>query len=491
MQANTGLFQYQVLSTLYSVLSTQDSGLRTQDSGLKTRDSRLAMFGELQDKLDGFFQQIKGRGRLNEEDVKAALREVRRILLEADVNFKVAKTFLKRVEDRAVGQEVTKSVTPGQQVIKIIHDELIHLLGQTFDPLRRSKDSPTVIMMVGLQGSGKTTTSGKLGKYLVKRGMRPMLAACDLQRPAAVDQLELVGELAELPVYAQREHKNPVETAVEARDDARQKGRDTLIVDTAGRLHIDDTLMDELREIKTRLRPAEILFVADGMTGQDAVNSAKAFSDQLGISGVILTKLDGDARGGAALSIREVTGVPLRFAGVGEKLEEFEEFHPTRMANRILGFGDVVSLVERAQETVDEEEALKLAEKLQKEQFDLDDFLKQLRMIKKMGPLEGLLKMIPGATKAMKDIEIDGSELGHTEAIILSMTPEERHKPRIIRGSRRKRIAKGSGMRVQDVNRLLNQFETMRKMMKKMGGGKRMMGLPKGFNPKNRPFPSN
>jgi signal recognition particle subunit SRP54 len=447
------------------------------------------VFGELQDKLDGFFQKIKGRGRLNEEDVKAALREVRRILLEADVNFKVAKTFLKRVEERAIGQEVTKSVTPGQQVVKIIHDELVHLLGQTFDPLRRSKNSPTVIMMVGLQGSGKTTSSGKLGKYLTKRGMRPMLAACDLQRPAAIDQLELVGEQVNVPVYAQREHKNPVETAVAARDAARNAGRDTLIVDTAGRLHIDDALMDELREIKSQLRPAEILFVADGMTGQDAVNSAKAFADQLGVSGVILTKLDGDARGGAALSIREVTGVPLRFAGIGEKLEDFEEFHPSRMADRILGFGDVVSLVEKAQEFVDEEEALKLAEKLQKQQFDLEDFLKQLRQIKMMGPLEGLLKMIPGAGKALKDVNIDPNDLKRTEAIILSMTPEERHKPGIIRGSRRKRIAAGSGTRVQDVNRLLNQFEQMRKMMKKMGGMKKMKGMPKGVLPKNLPFP--
>jgi signal recognition particle subunit SRP54 len=447
------------------------------------------MFGELQEKLDGLFVKIKGRGRLNEEDVKAALREVRRILLEADVNFKVAKSFLKKVEERAVGQEVTKSVTPGQQVVKIIHDELVHLLGQTFEPLRRSKDSPTVIMMVGLQGSGKTTSSGKLGKYLTKRGLRPMLAACDLQRPAAIDQLEVVGSQVDLPVYAQREHKNPVDTAVAARDDARNKGRDTLIVDTAGRLHIDETLMDELREIKSRLRPSEILFVADGMTGQDAVNSAKAFADQLGVSGVILTKLDGDARGGAALSIREVTGVPLRFAGVGEKLEEFEEFHPSRMANRILGFGDVVSLVERAQETVDEKEALELAERLQKQQFDLEDFLKQLRQIKKMGPLEGLLKMIPGAGKALKDVNIDPNDMKRTEAIILSMTPEERQKPKIIRGSRRKRIAAGSGTRVQDVNRLLNQFEQMRKMMKKMGGMKKMRGIPKGMIPKNLPFP--
>ncbi|MCB2210686.1 signal recognition particle protein [bacterium] len=447
------------------------------------------MFGELQDKLDGFFQTIKGRGRLNEEDVQAALREVRRILLEADVNFKVAKSFLKKVEERAVGQEVTKSVTPGQQVIKIIHDELVHLLGQTFEPLRRSKDTPTVVMMVGLQGSGKTTSSGKLGMYMTKRGLRPMLAACDLQRPAAVDQLERVGEQVNVPVHAQREHKDPVKTAMAARDEARQKGRDTLIVDTAGRLHIDEALMDELREIKKQLRPSEILFVADGMTGQDAVNSAQAFANQLGVTGVILTKLDGDARGGAALSIREVTGVPIRFAGIGEKLDEFEEFHPNRMADRILGLGDVVSLVEKAQEAVDEKEALKLAQKMQSQQFDLEDFLKQIRQIKKMGPLEGLLKMIPGANKALKNIELDGSELKRTEAIILSMTPEERQKPGIIRGSRRKRIAAGSGMKVQDVNRLLNQFTAMKKMMKKMGGQKKMRGMPKGMIPKNLPFP--
>lgn len=444
------------------------------------------MFGELQEKLDGFFSKIKSRGKLTEDDVRAALREVRRILLEADVNFRVARSFLNRVEERAVGREVTKSVTPGQQVIKILHDELVGLLGGSFRPLKRSKQTPTVLMMVGLQGSGKTTTGGKLGAYLAKRGMRPMLAACDLQRPAAVDQLERVGEQADLPVFAVRGGE-PVMVAEQAAEHARAHGYDTLIVDTAGRLHIDEPLMEELNRIRERIRPAEILFVADSMTGQDAVNSAQAFTERLGISGVVLTKLDGDARGGAALSVREVSGVPIRFAGVGEKLDEFEEFHPGRMADRILGMGDVVSFVEKAQEAVDAGDALKLAKKLKEQQFDLEDFLAQLHQLKKMGPLEGLMKMIPGANKAMQGMEIQEDELKRTEAIILSMTPEERRKPNIIRGSRRKRIAAGSGTRVQDVNRLLNQYQQMKKMMKQMGGRK-MKGMPGGM-PKGMPFP--
>lgn len=437
------------------------------------------MFGELSDKLDGFFKKLKGRGKLSEQDVRTALRDVRRILLEADVHYTVAKDFLKRVEERAVGSEVIKSITPAQQVVKIIHEEMAELLGGTFRPLKRSHEPPTVLMMVGLQGSGKTTTCGKLGKLLTKQGMRPMMAACDLQRPAAVDQLERTGEMIGVPVYADRE-ATPVKAASAAKETARRQGFDTLIVDTAGRLHVDDALMAELREMAEQIRPAEILFVADSMTGQDAVNSAKAFSEALNITGVILTKLDGDARGGAALSVRAVSGAPIRFAGVGEKLEDFEEFHPARMADRILGMGDIVSLVEKAQQAVDFEAAEKLARKLKKQQFDLEDFLEQMRQVSKMGPLEGLLKMIPGANKALKGVEVDPKEMKHTEAIILSMTPDERRRPQIINGSRRKRIANGSGTTVQEVNRLLNQFDQMRKLFKRMGG-KMPSGLPDGF----------
>ncbi len=437
------------------------------------------MFGELTDKLDGFFKKLRGRGKLNEADVKTALREVRRILLEADVNFKVARDFLKKVEERAIGEEVLKSVTPAQQVIKIIHDEMAELLGSNWSALKRSKEPPSVYLMVGLQGSGKTTTSGKLASYLKKRGMRPLLAACDLQRPAAIDQLERVGEQASTDVVS-RTGDTPLAVAMEAKRKARAEGLDTLIVDTAGRLHVDDALMAELSEIKEELRPAEVLFVADGMTGQDAVNSADIFNRQLGITGIVLTKMDGDARGGAALSIREVTGQPIRFVGVGEKLDEIEEFHPNRMADRILGMGDVVTLVEKAQQNIDAEQAEKLARKMKKADLDLEDFLAQLRQISNMGPLDSLLKMIPGVGKALKGMEVDQREMSHVEAIILSMTPDERRRPQIINGSRRKRIAKGAGLTVQDVNRLLNQFEQMKKMMKKMGKGK---GLPMGLGP--------
>jgi len=439
------------------------------------------VFGELTDKLEGFFSRLRGRGRLTEEDVRESLRDVRRILLEADVNFAVARDFLKRVEEKAVGVDVLKSVTPAQQVIKILHDELSELLGSQFRTLKRSKESPTVLLMVGLQGSGKTTTTGKLGNYLRNRGMRPLLAACDMQRPAAIDQLEKIGEQSGLPVHAQR-GVTALQAALGAKETARREGYDTLLVDTAGRLHVDDELMAELRDLRDNLHPSEILFVADGMTGQDAVNSAKVFTEQLGVTGVVLTKLDGDARGGAALSVREVSGAPIRFAGVGEKIEDFEEFHPERMANRILGLGDVVTLVEKAQAVVDVEQAEKLAEKLKKADFDLEDFLEQLRQVSRMGPLEGLMKLIPGAGKAMKDVQIDEGELKRTEAIILSMTPEERRQPGIINGSRRRRISLGSGTSVQEVNRLLNQFDQMRKLFKKMGGSKK--GLMR-----NLPFP--
>lgn len=437
------------------------------------------MFGELTEKLEGFFSGLRGRGKLTEDNVREALRDVRRILLEADVNFAVAREFLKRVEEKAVGIDVLKSVTPAQQVIKILHNELTELLGGNFRPLKRSKETPTVIMMVGLQGAGKTTTTGKLGHYLRSRGMRPMLAACDMQRPAAIDQLERIGEQSDLAVHAKR-GVSALEAALAAKEAARLGGQDTLIIDTAGRLHVDEELMNELRDLRDQLHPSEILFVADGMTGQDAVNSAKAFTEQLGITGVVMTKLDGDARGGAALSVREVSGAPIRFAGIGEKIEEFEEFHPDRMANRILGLGDVVTLVEKAQASVDMEQAEKLAKKLKKADFDLEDFLTQLRQVSNMGPLEGLMKLIPGAGKALKGVEIDDREIKRTEAIILSMTPAERKKPGMLNGSRRRRIAMGSGTSVQDVNRLLNQFDQMRKLFKKMGGNKKglMRGMP-------------
>ncbi len=437
------------------------------------------MFNDLTDKLDGFFSKLRSRGKLTEQDVKTALRDVRRILLEADVNFAVAREFLKRVEIRAVGEEVLKSITPAQLVIKILHDELATLLGGTWRPLKRSKEPPSVYMMVGLQGSGKTTSSGKLAGHLKRQGMRPLLAACDMQRPAAIDQLEIVGKEVGVPVVTKRGH-TALEVAIEAKKRARGEGFDTLIIDTAGRLHVDDTLMAELEAISKEVHPAEILFVADGMTGQDAVNSAKAFHEQVEITGVILTKMDGDSRGGAALSVREVTGQPIRFVGVGEKLEDFEEFHPKRMADRILGLGDVVTLVEKAQQVFDVEKAEKLAMKIKKSQFDLEDFLDQIRQIAKMGPLEGLMKMVPGMGKAMKGVELDEKEMKHVEAMILSMTPDERRKPNIINGSRRKRIAAGSGRTVQEVNRLLNQFEQMRKMMKRMGG-KGKKGMPMGF----------
>lgn len=438
------------------------------------------MFGELTEKLDGFFSKLRGRGKLTEQDVKSSLREVRRILLEADVNFLVVKSFLKKVEARAVGEEVLKSVTPAQQVIKIIHEEMVNLLGGTWSQMRRSKEPPSVYMIVGLQGSGKTTSTGKLGLHLHRKGMRPLLAACDLQRPAAIDQLERIGEQAGLQVVS-RIGDSPLEVALAAKEKARSEGWDTLLVDTAGRLHVDDVLMAELSEMKEQLHPAEVLFVADGMSGQDAVNSARIFSEQLGITGVILTKLDGDARGGAAISVREVTGQPIRYIGVGEKLNDLEEFHPQRMTDRILGMGDVVSLVEKAQQAVETDKAIKLAQKLKKNQFDLEDFLDQIRQLSNMGPLENLLQMIPGAGKAMKGIQFDPKEIKRVEAMILSMTPDERRRPNILNGSRRKRIARGSGMAVQDVNRLINQFEQIKKMMKRMGGmGKKM---PKGLGP--------
>jgi signal recognition particle subunit SRP54 len=439
------------------------------------------MFQELTEKFEDVFRKLRGHGKLTETNISETMRDVRRILLEADVNFKVAKDFIARVQERALGQEVIKSITPAQQVIKIIHDELVTLLGATDSGLASASLPPAIIMLVGLQGSGKTTLAGKLAKFLKARGRSPLLAAADLQRPAAVDQLQIVGEQAGVKVFAQK-NSTPVQVCSDAINFARKESFDTVILDTAGRLHIDDELMAELFQIKEKVRPHEILFVADGMTGQDAVNTAQEFSRRLDITGIVLTKLDGDARGGAALSIRAATGKPIKFISVGEKLDALEKFHPDRMASRILGMGDVVSLVEKAQQAVDVEKAQKLEKKLRRQEFTLEDFYDQLQQIKKMGPLEDLMRMIPGmGGKSLKGLQLDDRALVHTEAIINSMTPEERRKPQIINGSRRKRIANGSGVSVQEVNKLLNQFQMMQKMVKRMSklGGR---GLPFSFS---------
>jgi signal recognition particle subunit SRP54 len=428
------------------------------------------MFDDLTQKLDKVFRRLRGMGTLTEANIRDALRAVRRVLLESDVNLQVARDFLDKVQERAIGQEVIRSVSPAQQIIKIIHDELVQLLGGTSAKLNVSHKSPTVYMVVGLQGSGKTTFCAKLGFSLKSKGRRPLLVAADLQRPAAQDQLEVLAKSVGITAF-RPEATNPVELCEAAVHYAQRNGLDPVILDTAGRLHIDDALMVELEEICRHVSPMEILFVADGMTGQDAVNSAKAFHERLHFSGSVLTKMDGDARGGAALSIRSVTGQPVKFLSVGEKLDALEVFHPDRMASRILGMGDVVSLVEKAQATLDEEQAEKLARKLRKQEFDFEDFLNQLRQLKKMGSLTGLLEMIPGIAGKFKDAQIDEGALRQTEAIILSMTPEERRNPRVLNGSRRRRIAQGSGTRVQDVNRLVQQYQQMRQMLKSFKGG--------------------
>lgn len=438
------------------------------------------MFQDLTEKFEDVFKKLRGHGKLSETNISETLREVRRVLLEADVNFKVAKDFIVRVQEKSLGHEVTKSVTPAQQVIKIIHGELAVLMGSTDVGLQSASLPPLTIMLVGLQGSGKTTLAGKLAKFLRSKGRNPLLVAADLQRPAAVDQLQIVGKQVAANVFVQKE-STPVQVCADAVNYARKEGFDTVIFDTAGRLHIDDELMTELYEIKEKTNPHEILFVADGMTGQDAVNTAQEFTRRLDITGVVLTKLDGDTRGGAALSIRAVTGKPIKFISVGEKLEALEKFHPDRMASRILGMGDVVSLVEKAQQVVDAEKAEKLEKKLRRQEFTLEDFYDQLQQIKNMGPLDELMKMIPGmGAKAMKGLKLDGRALVHTEAIISSMTPDERRRPNIINGSRRKRIANGSGTSVQEVNKLLNQFQTMQKMVKRMSKFG-LKGSPFGF----------
>ncbi|HQA50795.1 MAG: signal recognition particle protein [Syntrophomonadaceae bacterium] len=439
-------------------------------------------FEGLADRLQDIFRKLRGKGKITEEDVKVAMREIRLALLEADVNFKVVKEFVARVRERAVGQEVLGSLTPGQQIVKIVHDEMTALMGGAESKLNLSSKPPTVIMAVGLQGAGKTTTVAKLAKSLIKQGRRPLLVACDIYRPAAIKQLQVLGEQIGAPVFSMGQ-QNPVSIARASLEHARSNNRDIVILDTAGRLHIDEELMDELANIKDQVNPDEILLIVDAMTGQDAVTVADSFHEQLGLTGVILTKLDGDTRGGAALSVKAVTGCPIKYVGMGEKLDALEIFHPDRMASRILGMGDILSLVEKAQATFDQEKAREMERKIRQQEFTLEDFLQQMQQMRSMGPLEDLLGMIPGMGKQMKDIkgQVDEKELARVEAIIQSMTPSERRDPSIINGSRKKRIARGSGTRVQDVNRLLKQFEESRKLMKQfadLGSKKGRRGMP-------------
>lgn len=424
------------------------------------------MFQDLSEKLEVVLKKLKGHGKLSEKNISDSLKEVRRVLLEADVNYKVAKSFINAVQEKSLGKQVLRSVTPGQQIVKIIHDELTTLMGQTEAPINLSGASPAIIMLSGLQGSGKTTLAGKLARYFSSKGRNPILVAADIYRPAAVKQLEIVGEQVNVPVISDSK-KSAVDICVNAVGHARSHGYDLAIFDTAGRLHIDKKLMQELSDIKEKTKPQEILFVADSMTGQDAVNTAKEFLNWLDFDGVVLTKMDGDARGGAALSIRMVTDKPIKFISTGEKLDALEKFHPERMASRILGMGDIVSLVEKAQQTVDQEQAEKLERKLRRQQFTLQDFYDQLQQIKKMGPLDQLIGMIPGVKSSMlKGLSVDDRSFVKIEAIINSMTKEERQRPQVIDGSRRKRISRGSGTSVQDINQLLKQFQMMQKMMK-------------------------
>jgi signal recognition particle subunit SRP54 len=428
-------------------------------------------FEGLADRLQQTLQKIRGKGKVTEADVKEMMREVRLALLEADVNFKVVKDFVKRVSERAVGQDVMKSLTPGQQVIKVVQDELTQLMGGEQSKIAVASRPPTVIMMVGLQGAGKTTTTGKLANLLRKKYNRqPMLVAADIYRPAAIKQLETLGKQLDMPVFSLGDQVSPVEIAKQAIEKAKEEHRDYVLIDTAGRLHIDETLMDELKQVKEVTKPDEIFLVVDAMTGQDAVNVAQSFHEQLGLTGVVLTKLDGDTRGGAALSIKAVTNTPIKFAGMGEKLDALEPFHPERMASRILGMGDVLTLIEKAQANVDMEKAKELEEKMRTQSFTLDDFLEQLGQVRQLGPLDELLGMIPGANKmkGLKNVQVDEKQIGHVEAIIRSMTKLEREQPEIINASRKKRIAKGSGTTVQEINRLLKQFDDMKKMMKTM-----------------------
>ncbi|RHV98285.1 signal recognition particle protein [Culturomica massiliensis] len=436
------------------------------------------MFENLSEKLERSFKILKGQGKITEINVAETLKEVRRSLLDADVNYKIAKDFTNRVKEKAMGMNVLTAVKPGQMMVKIVHDELAELMGGHNVDIDL-KGNPAIILMSGLQGSGKTTFSGKLANMLKnKRGKKPLLVACDVYRPAAIEQLRVLGEQIEVPVYTDETTKDPVKIALDAIKQARSFGNDVVIVDTAGRLAIDEQMMAEIAAIKKAIDPNETLFVVDAMTGQDAVNTAKEFNERLNFDGVILTKLDGDTRGGAALSIRTVVNKPIKFVGTGEKMEAVDAFHPERMADRILGMGDIVSLVERAQEQFDAEEAKKLQKKLSKNQFNFNDFLGQIQQIKKMGNIKELASMIPGVGKALKNVDIDDDAFKSVEAIIHSMTPGERENPEVINGSRRKRIAEGSGTTVQDVNRLLKQFEESKKMMKMLSGGNMMKRMP-------------
>ena len=445
-------------------------------------------FEGLSSKLQDITKRLRGKARITESDLKEMLREVKLALLEADVNYMIVKEFIASVQEKALGQDVLKSLTPGQQVIKIVKDELVELLGGTESKINFTPNPPTVIMLVGLQGSGKTTTAGKLANLLRKQGKKPLLVACDVYRPAAIKQLQVVGAQLNIPVFANEQSKDVVHIAKQAMSTAMSKLNDLVILDTAGRLHIDEELMQELKNVKANVKPHEILLVVDSMTGQDAVNVAKSFNENLGIDGVVLTKLDGDTRGGAALSVKKVTGRPIKFAATGEKLSDIEVFHPGRMAQRILGMGDVLSIIEKAEESFDLEEAEKIEKQLKKKEFDLDDYLTQLRQIKKMGSFSSLLKLVPGMNQ-LKDVKIDDKEFVRIEAMICSMTKAERKNPKLLNGSRRVRIAKGSGTSVQEINKFMKSFEMTQKMMKQMqnnkGGMKKMM---KGMDLKNFKF---
>ena len=426
------------------------------------------MFENLSERLERSFKTLKGEGRITEINVAETMKDVRRALLDADVNYNVAKQFTEKVKEEALGRNVLTAVKPSEMMVKIVHEELTKLMGSEAVDITLEGE-PAIILMSGLQGSGKTTFSGKLAKWLkTQRNRKPLLVACDIYRPAAIDQLKVLGEMLSVPVYTEEGNQQPVEIAQHAVDYARQHGYDTVIIDTAGRLAVDEEMMQEIAAIKEAVNPGEILFVVDSMTGQDAVNTAKAFNDRLNFGGVVLTKLDGDTRGGAALSVRAVVDKPIKFVGTGEKMEALDQFHPSRMADRILGMGDIVSLVERAQQQIDEDEARRLERRIAKNQFDFNDFLKQIHQIKRMGNLKELASMIPGVGKAIKDIDISDDAFKGIEAIIYSMTPEERTKPSVINGSRKERIAKGSGTSQQEVNRLMHQFDQMRKMMKQV-----------------------
>lgn len=432
-------------------------------------------FEGLSSRLQSVFSKLKGKGKVTEEEVNEAMREVRLALLEADVNFKVVKAFIANVKEKAIGQEVLKSFTPGMVVVDIVNKELTALMGGTQAKLARSTKPPTVIMMVGLQGAGKTTTTGKLAKLLQKQNHKPLLVAADIYRPAAIKQLQILGEQLKVPVFAMGDQVKPVEIVKAAMAQAKENHNDYVIIDTAGRLHIDEELMDELHQVRNTVQPDEILLVVDAMTGQDAVNVAESFHQQLELTGVVLTKLDGDTRGGAAISVKAVTGCPIKFAAMGEKLDALEPFHPERMASRILGMGDVLSLIEKAQEGIDRDKAAELERKMRKAEFTFEDFLDQMEQVKKLGPLDQLLDMLPGAAKmkGMKDMQVDEKRMGRVEAIVKSMTTQEKRNPDLLNASRRKRIAEGSGNSIQEVNRLIKQFDDMKKMMKQFSG---MMG---------------